>query len=109
MTADEGSPHLTDELANLSQRIADRAELLSAVILRCGGAFWVTPPTSAVDCGALGESWGRATEAIAGLSAPTVAVIDGDCIGAAWELALACDLRIAASTARIGSPEIRWG
>lgn len=40
---------------------------------------------------------------------PTLAVIYGACIGGAFELALACDLRVAASNARFGLPEIKLG
>lgn len=40
---------------------------------------------------------------------PTVAVVRGYCIGGAFELALACDLRIAADDASFGLPEIKVG
>ena len=39
----------------------------------------------------------------------TVAAVNGYCLGAAFELALACDLRVAASTASFGLPEIKVG
>ncbi len=38
---------------------------------------------------------------------PTVAAINGYALGSGYELALACDIRIAAEDARIGSPEAR--
>ncbi len=40
---------------------------------------------------------------------PTIAMIQGFCLGGGSELALACDLRIGADTARLGQPEIRLG
>lgn len=41
--------------------------------------------------------------------APTVAVVRGQCLGGAFELALACDFIIAADTAYFGLPEIKLG
>ncbi len=40
---------------------------------------------------------------------PTVAMINGYCIGAAFEMALACDLRVAQPGVRFGLPEVRLG
>jgi len=40
---------------------------------------------------------------------PTVAAIDGFCLGAGFELALACDVRLATEDARMGTPEIDLG
>lgn len=40
---------------------------------------------------------------------PTVAVVRGYCLGAGFEMALACDLRVAEPTARFGLPEVLLG
>jgi enoyl-CoA hydratase/carnithine racemase len=51
-------------------------------------------------------------EAIASVHAapfPVIAEIGGACLGAGFELALACDLRVAASHAAFGLPEVRVG
>jgi enoyl-CoA hydratase len=40
---------------------------------------------------------------------PTVAMINGYCIGAAFEMALACDLRVAHPGVQFGLPEVRLG
>jgi enoyl-CoA hydratase len=40
---------------------------------------------------------------------PTIAAIRGWCLGGACELAMACDLIVAAEDARFGEPEIRFG
>ncbi len=39
---------------------------------------------------------------------PMIAAINGYCLGGGLELALACDLRIAAEHAAFGFPEVRW-
>ena len=40
---------------------------------------------------------------------PTIAAISGWCLAGGFELALWCDLRIAADSATLGFPERRWG
>jgi enoyl-CoA hydratase len=42
-------------------------------------------------------------------SKPTIAAISGWCLAGGLELALWCDLRIAAEGAKLGFPERRWG
>ena len=46
---------------------------------------------------------------ISNLKIPTVACINGMCLGGGYELALACDYRIACSDAKIGLPEVNLG
>jgi len=50
-----------------------------------------------------------ATEALAHHPWPTVAAINGHCIGGGLELAITCDLRIAAAGAKLGMPPVKLG
>jgi enoyl-CoA hydratase/carnithine racemase len=40
---------------------------------------------------------------------PTIAAIEGHCLGGGLELALACDLRVCSESSRLGLPEVRLG
>ena len=48
-------------------------------------------------------------QTVYGFDRPTIAKIDGFCLGAGFELALACDVRLAIEDARMGTPEIDLG
>ena len=40
---------------------------------------------------------------------PTIAAVHGYCLGGGFEIALACDLTVAAEECRFGEPEVRFG
>jgi len=50
-----------------------------------------------------------ALDALATVSIPTIAVVQGAALGAGTQLAVSCDLRVAESTARFGIPAARLG
>ncbi|MFN8161545.1 MAG: enoyl-CoA hydratase-related protein [Solirubrobacterales bacterium] len=50
-----------------------------------------------------------AIEAIAGHPWPTVAAINGHCFGGGLEMAITCDLRICAASAKLGMPPAKLG
>ena len=53
------------------------------------------------------EQLQEASRKIMRFEKPTIAAINGYAVGSGYELALACDIRIAAEEARIGSPEAK--
>lgn len=57
---------------------------------------------------ALGELHGLVRDLLA-CPAPTAAVVRGRCLGGGFEIALACDLIFADTTATLGAPEITLG
>jgi enoyl-CoA hydratase len=56
--------------------------------------------------GALGHEAGSLLET---MPKPTIAALNGFALGGGCELALACDIRYAAGTAKIGQPEVNLG
>lgn len=57
----------------------------------------------------LTEAYQSVTNKIAACSLPTIALLHGYCLGLGFEIALACDFRIASFGTKIGLPEARLG
>ena len=106
---------MLDSLAAAVGRLAGRDDVRAVVVRGAGGTFcagadiadWVgTPGPVAAELSRLGRD---TFAALAALPVPSVAVIEGGAIGGGLELALACDLRVAADDAVLGLPETRLG
>jgi len=63
-------------------------------------------PAEAKEWGELGQEVGRLLETS---PQPSIAAVNGFALGGGCELALACDIRYAASTAKLGQPEVNLG
>ena len=55
------------------------------------------------------KAFTRVADLIESFRAPVIAAINGYCLGGGVELALACDIRMAADNAKLGSPEVSLG
>lgn len=108
-------PALIAALREAFTTLAADASVRLAVLTGAGRAF-----TAGMNVGVLRDlDVARARELIEALRDaldrvhrapfPVVAAINGPCLGAGFELALACDLRVAAAGATLGLPEVRVG
>src|ERR671931_505394 len=103
---------LRDRLAELAADEDVRAVVLTGAgdrAFAAGADIKEMEPMSveeAREWGALGQECGRL---LATMPKPTIAAINGFALGGGCELALACDLRYAASGAKLGQPEINLG
>jgi enoyl-CoA hydratase len=113
------SAELLAELAGIADGLAKDADL-KAVVVTGGervfaagadiGQLQGPPGDGGVpeDTGLIGN-FRRAFDTLAAVPRPVIAAIAGYALGGGLELALACDLRVASATARLGVPEILLG
>jgi enoyl-CoA hydratase/carnithine racemase len=96
-------------LPGLLDRLAADPEVRVVVLTGAGGTF-----CAGADIADLGEFVGDgltlgAEEALAAFPKPTIAMIEGYCVGGGCQLAAACDLRFAADDARFGITPAKLG
>lgn len=99
------SHHMHHEIAALCQDIYDDEELRVLVVSGAGEHF-----CRGADPDQPEEQLPRpGLAALSGLIIPTIAAIEGQALGEGLELALACDLRVAADWAQLGLPQVGQG
>jgi enoyl-CoA hydratase len=113
------STPLAEELgAELARLDAD--EGVGAIVLRGGGErafvagaditeFPELAASGKADEGGLARGLQALTLQMDAGGTPIVAAIQGFCLGGGLELAMACDVRIAADNAKLGQPEVKLG
>ena len=104
------------EIAEVTEVIAEDPEVKVAVFTGEGKAFVAGADISEINALSdvfVGREFALAGQEvmnhIAALPVPTIAAINGYALGGGLELALACDLRVAAKGAKLGLPEVGLG
>lgn len=103
---------MTAQLAAHVAAVNDSADVRAVVLTGTGRAFCAGSDIAELDNYAtpwqfgLREDYG---DVLRTLRKPVIAAVNGHALGGGLELALACDIRIAAETASFAAPEIKLG
>jgi enoyl-CoA hydratase len=98
---------VTELLDGVGRAVADNARVL--VITGDAGHFCAGADLKELEDFAFTKLLRKALDALAGTRFPTIAAIQGSCMGLGAQIALACDLRIADQTARFAVPVAKLG
>ena len=112
------TPQLLAELGDALERLADDGAVRVVVLTGSGRAF-----SAGVDLKALGDTpivdgavgdvldlpARRVTRLLSTMRPITIAKVNGFCFTGALELAIACDLVVAADEAKLGDTHVKWG
>jgi len=109
------TPELIAAVRETFDTLARDAGVGAAVLTGAGRAFTagmqvqVLRDLTPASAKALITSLHEAIHAVHEAPFPTIAMVNGPCLGAGFELAMACDIRTAAAGALLGLPEVKVG
>ena len=106
------SRQIVDEMYKFIEDVASNQNVKALIIYSEGNFAAGADIGGMVDCdekSAQEFSFSPTFNKISALKIPTIAAIEGYALGGGMELALACDMRIAADNAKMGFPEITLG
>lgn len=95
------------QLRDICDSVRQYDDVRACVITGANGIFCDGSKLSGTDEDELDRL--RVSEAVAAIEKPTIALINGDAIDQGFEIALACDLRVASSDARMGLTHLASG
>ncbi len=107
------SQALLTAIGDVAEQLAARPDIKAVVVL--GSEKALAAGADIKEFGdqdaarAIGATFRRAFDGIAAIPRPVIAAVRGFALGGGMELALACDLRVAAESSRMGQPEILLG
>ena len=107
------SAELLVELADHVEALATDADLKAVVVTGTAEVFSAGAEVAELQGRADGDDllarFRRALDGLAAIPRPVIAAVSGYALGGGLEMALACDLRLASESARLGVPEILLG
>ncbi len=112
------TPQLLEDLATALESAAADTAVRVVVLTGSGRAFSAgvdlkalaaAPPSSGNVADSLNGPARRCTELLSTMAKVTIAKVNGFCFTGALELALACDLLVAADEAKMGDTHAKWG
>ncbi len=105
------SAELLAELADVAEALAKDPDLKAVVVTGNNKVFAAGAEISQLlEAGSpLIANFRRAFDGLAAIPRPVIAAISGFALGGGLEAALACDLRLASESARLGVPEVQLG
>lgn len=100
---------LGDAALYVGGRIEGPDAVRAVVVTGDFGSYWTDEALDDLAVASGGEALGAGVHALAAVPQPVVAAIQGVCHGPGLEIALACDIRLAAKDASFAAPETASG